>query len=411
MFSLEKDHFHLFIHGERGKLKSLKEYGKFIYDFGCRFLQNLFLALKNFNKPIANYKLGIKDEIVIYVRSTNEVQALEFLKSFPNAKWISYGEFAEKNLSGISINDKITKRPNFSKFIFLIYLFFNPKYGVRYHRKISGGYEIYKEYLFILSEEKPKLIVISNDHSTDCRPLILAAKALDIKTIYLQHASVTTLFPPLRTSHAFLYGEYSRDVYCQTGLSNTKIELVGNPKFDFYKDEILNKKRSYVVGIAFNLLDNLNDVLQFATEILNKLPEYDVILRAHPSDNRSIPSHFLTSDSKKETSQDFLARTDILIAGTSNILLEASSMNVLPLVFYFSKLRSYMYDYYGFIKTGVAIECKSIDDILLWINRFDVNILYTRKMAKVYDASIESDFEFDVSTKVLELINSELPKT
>jgi hypothetical protein len=406
MFSLRKDHFHIFIHGERAKLRSLKEYIRFIYDFGYNFFRSIILKLKNHNKPIARSELGISDEIIIYARTINEIQAFNFLlQTLPSAKCISYGNFAKSHLAGTCVVEVINKKPNFRKFAFLLYLFVNIRYGVKYHKQITAGYELIEEYLSIFSKEKPRIIIISNDHSTDCRAVILAARFYNIPTIYMQHASITPIFPPLRTRYAFLYGNYSKNIYCKMDYSNVEIELVGNPKFDFYKEKILNKTTYLVIGVAFNQLDKLEDVLEFVTQLSNSLPMYELVLRSHPNDYRPIPSTFLQSDSKQETTQDFLSRIDILIAANSNILLEASSMNVLPLVFYYTPNINFMRDYYGFVKTGVAIECKTIEEVALLAKSNLTKPLSTRMQAKVYDASIGSDFEFDVSTRVTKLIN------
>ena len=49
-----------------------------------------------------------------------------------------------------------------------------------------------------------KLIVLANDHITSCRCLIELAEKYGIKTLYVQHASITERFPPLHFSYSFL---------------------------------------------------------------------------------------------------------------------------------------------------------------------------------------------------------------
>src|SRR5690606_23263957 len=125
--------------------------------------------LKNYNKSILKSELGIREEIVIYARTTNEIQAVKFLlKSFARVKFMSYRKHVGSHLESIGVFENIHKKPNLAKFGFLLYLFINPRYGVRYHNKISAAYEIYEEYLSIFSKERPSIIIISNDHSTDC---------------------------------------------------------------------------------------------------------------------------------------------------------------------------------------------------------------------------------------------------
>jgi hypothetical protein len=55
--------------------------------------------------------------------------------------------------------------------------------------------------------DRPRFLVVSNDHNPINRALTLLALKLGVKSIYMQHASVSERFPPLRFNYAFLDGE------------------------------------------------------------------------------------------------------------------------------------------------------------------------------------------------------------
>src|SRR5690606_18182252 len=74
---------------------------------------------------------------------------------------------------------------------------------------IYSTFHLYTFYRSLLDFYKPKNIFFSNDHTPAARALLIAAKDLSIKTIYLQHAAVSTIFPPLNFSLSLLDGQYS----------------------------------------------------------------------------------------------------------------------------------------------------------------------------------------------------------
>jgi hypothetical protein len=82
------------------------------------------------------------------------------------------------------------------------------------------------------------------------------------------------------------------------------------------------------------------------------------VLRPHPADPRQTEWQAIAhrygwslSIAKEELAFAFLARTDAIIAGDSNILLEAALLNVYPIYYDFPQKKL---DWYGFYKDGLV---------------------------------------------------------
>ncbi|WP_209332846.1 hypothetical protein [Lunatimonas salinarum] len=195
------------------------------------------------------------------------------------------------------------------------------------------------------------------------------------------------------------------------GKIDGQIYAVGNPAFDKWIEAITKKRRSYKIGLAYNTLDHLDDVDYLIRTLEKKIEGYEICLRPHPADGRVIHFYgkFTISNSKTQSSNSFLKEIDIVIAGNTSLLLEAACMNVLPLQYDFSNYDSYLQDYYGFIRNGLTIHCKSIEEIIDNIKGFDnMKSENIRSRAKGYDASIASDYEFQVKEKIFSILDKQL---
>ena len=109
---------------------------------------------------------------------------------------------------------------------------------------------------------KPKAIIFANDHIIKHRALLLASKSLGIKNFYLQHASITKEYPPLKFDFALLEGKDALDKYMDCGEVSSEIKFVGMPKFDDFAKYKKDKKRSKIrtIGIATNPFDDFKYV-------------------------------------------------------------------------------------------------------------------------------------------------------
>jgi len=57
------------------------------------------------------------------------------------------------------------------------------------------------------------VLVVANDHSYPCTTIVKAAQDEGVKTVYIQHASVSDKFPALKFDYALLEGLDSLEKY------------------------------------------------------------------------------------------------------------------------------------------------------------------------------------------------------
>src|SRR5690606_38363130 len=138
----------------------------------------------------------------------------------------------------------------------------------------------------------------------------------------------------------------SKKKYLEIGETNCKIELIGMPKFDEYVRYVNTSSKVRTIGIAYNILDDLEIINDLIDKLDINFPHIKIILRSHPSDKRILSnSKIIISDSRLENSFEFLKQVDLLIASNSSIHLEAVLMNVFSISF--SLGCTEMGDYYG----------------------------------------------------------------
>lgn len=222
----------------------------------------------------------------------------------------------------------------------------------------------------ILEDTRPNLICVSNDHLVQCRALLIMARWAGIPTLYVQHASVSQVFPRLSFDYACLDGEHAEEVYQQchanhaaeTILNQTpKIFLTGNQRI------VINQgsdKRVGRIGICLNMTDDEVAMRNMAEDI--EAEGYTPVIRWHPRyDSHKVNSlkswlaerDFEYCDPAIIPSAGFLTKLEACIGGDSGILLEAGLAGSAPL--YFKEPGAPLDDYYGFVASGIArrVDC------------------------------------------------------
>lgn len=270
-----------------------------------------------------------------------------------------------------------------------------------------GTYEIS---LQVLKKYRPAFIVFANDHIIKHRALLLAAKKLDIKTFYIQHASITKYFPPLKFDYSFLEGLDSLKKYQKIGKIDGEVTLVGMAKFDGY---LRNRKnhptQTKTIGIATNTLDDINYVVDLIKYLIVKLKFVTIVYRSHPLDKRKLKelnSQVEYSDSKKSSPFQFIDGIDFLIAGDSSIHLESALMNCPSAIYAFNNNLK-IFDVYDYLKTGLTkhlIKKEIVEYIIK--NRFKIN----PAAIKYYNEAYGSPWEGHSEEKILDEVNKCLTK-
>lgn len=272
-----------------------------------------------------------------------------------------------------------------------------------YHKKVfrSRYYNFhlrlgqFRHLLSIFNKSKNlRYYIASNDHSGMSQVGFVAAKKAGIKTIYVQHASVSDKFPPLDVDYALLEGEDAKSKYLAAGPTRAKIELVGTMKYDPYLQrselDILGELIGVCLGIECHDYDQ-NFALCAELEKLKK----PFSLRFHPAVSQSIRKRFSEagwafSQPEEETALDFIMRCHTIVSGDSNILLEAIILKRRPL--YFASDGEGL-DYYGFLKAGILDTTHfRFEHVIIALGE-DFDIASHRQSAKYFCDTINSPFE------------------
>lgn len=267
--------------------------------------------------------------------------------------------------------------------------------GIQYNFAYQWySYGLYFVIRYFLKTLNIKIIVLSNDHSLENRVLIRASKDEGKKTVYLQHASIPDHFPPLDVSYAFLEGFDALHQYERAGCSQTQVFLLGSPMFDKYSDMINVNKKMKNLGICVNILDSCKKVIELLNALAFTIENCNVYIRIHPRDkNRKFWEDYSRlkkyhySDSQKEDIYVFLTKVDVIIAGNSNVHLDAVKLNVYPIFFNFSKNEK---ELYSFLKNNLVYYAKDITSICRRVSMLQKKKQSVRSRAKYYNDIIDT---------------------
>lgn len=357
--------------------------------FFFRSLIFFFILFKNFS--FFSKKI-ISRSIYIYAGSKNDFETLKSTITILNDKkksfhlevneTISYNDVSylpKSKLSFFLVNPKII----FVACIMFIFKGFqlylklrklNKKNVINYYFNVFCEVYLFLPYYFEkLSKIKPKLIIISNDHSVNYRALRLVAETLKIKTLYMQHAGVTKYFPPLEFDYALLDGMIAHQTYIkcyQIQKKNKRIErnikkcqifLSGQKKKFQIKNFNNNKKKT--IGIATGTLDNFQYLKPIINNVLKLGLNCDI--RFHPAQPASFISkieeysknmkYLKLSYPKKESLSIFFSKVDAVIAFRTSLHLEAAIAG-LPTFFIKMFRTNFKSDSYGYVESGLSFK-------------------------------------------------------
>lgn len=261
--------------------------------------------------------------------------------------------------------------------------------------------------LRVLDRLRPRLLLLSNDHSMETRTLEHAATEVGVATAYIQHASVSKGFPPLAFDLAFLDGLDAATKYDLPSATKGRVFLTGIPKADGARKRARLRTELGAIGICVNVLDPAQKVTAFVRELRSLAPQAELLLRPHPSDTRDWHTELPEvghSDARTEPPFEFLDRVDAIVTGPSNIALEAALVGVRPVFFDFGDLGR---DHYGFIEQGLCQRVSTPAEALEVIDPAR-NPEQGSAPLKAYCATIGTDYEGRSAELVQELITEHL---
>lgn len=276
----------------------------------------------------------------------------------------------------------------------------------------SCSYGYYIEAKKILKKINPLMVIVANDHSLHLRVLFRAAQELNIKTAYVQHASISENFPPLEFEYAFLDGQESLDKYTANSKTcKSMVFLYGSPRFDIIKTlsfkTITTGNRC---GIAINAIDFPNKITKLIHKLHQDIENISITIRPHPAMDEKFWNIFakknncLFSNAKKENPFDFIAHNDFFVSGESSFHLDVALTGKNS--FFYNFTDKPMIDHYGYLKNGLI---KELPDDLIQLEHHQYDIEQRTKLIQYFVANYQtSDWGRSaelISSKLEELSN------
>ena len=369
-----------------------------------RLIGNLFKQVEQPEK--------LQGKVWLYVVSQNNYDSLRFLKDgLPDTVFVAgqskqIGKYNQA-VARLSLRRKILFYYKFLP-LYFNFLKYKKRSTQRFTDVLFDAVGFYEVYLLKLQKYKPAAIVFANDHNADARAMLLAAKAAGIKTAYIQHASVSPIFPPLEYDLSLLEGQDALDKYKLCGPITRRVELVGMPKADAFVQYRNYSKSISRIGIGCNLMDATEEIITLAATLAKDFPDTEVILRPHPRDTRNFRAllsdqNITLSDSRHQPTFDFLKEIDVLLSGNSGIHLEAVLLNVWAI--YYSMNRSEnLYDYYGFIRKGMLDEASTYAALHEMLQQHLQSRPEVYLNAKYFNATVGTPYDGRSSELALKLI-------
>lgn len=238
-----------------------------------------------------------------------------------------------------------------------------------YFDRFCSVYFYVPYYIDLLNRVEPKYILMSNDHSPANRALLYVAKLKGVKTVYLQHASVTKLFPPLEFDYSFLdgkgaYTNYKEIQSNENGIAanifkNKYIFLSGQKKIASRK----NKNNSFTYnncGVGFTHLDSNEFIIKVINCLLNVFEK--CFVRLHPSHSyiaqKQLRSFFKNDNVMFTTGKDelliiFISHIDVFFGSNTSLHLEIALSGIRS--FYLENEIFKGIDPFGYKESGLVI--------------------------------------------------------
>ena len=238
---------------------------------------------------------------------------------------------------------------------------------------------------------RPECVVLSNDHRYLTKSLELVCEDYGIKTIYVQHASVSHAFPELHFTYSFLDGMDSLLKYTDHEKQATgSVFLLGAARYDtlsIYRNSRDKSKRN-CIGIAINPLDNNKIANDFCNRVLEHYPTCHIKIRTHPAMKES-PFLFDNKDriiytcATDENIVDYLDSIDFQIGGDSGIHFDAMIGGVKSIAYNFSH-EPYK-DNYGYVRDSLLKYAGNLEQLYELIEKdIEINVSKIRFFDEAY---------------------------
>lgn len=208
---------------------------------------------------------------------------------------------------------------------------------------------------FLLTELKPKVIVTGNDQSWENRCLVLIASNMKLKTVWMQHGSISIEpFNAMFISDSLLvYGRKPKEMLVQSGLDESRIVITGAPYLDELLDidfetpneiileRILPDKRPFVLialsGVGKSTsLKHYKLLAHCIVRLMQEHSETFFIIKFHRKDKNTLFQDLINQNSLKNVALikkpdpslpanifEWFRGCSLVISGASTIIFEA----------------------------------------------------------------------------------------
>ena len=384
----------------------VKELGKIV----CRF------PIRCWFKGYCYFSQKLDGKVVFVVPPLNDYRSLKRVI-----------DIVSKNKSNVFVLDKKEYYNAFPRLLILIKSFFSIFHLLNNVSSLPSDmrYIAYKyiDALFlssgftycarkVLENSSPECIVFANDHSYDRRALIYACEEKKIKTVYVQHASVSYAFPELHTTYNFLDGIDALEKYTEGNKeTHGKVILLGAIRYDGLQKYKMRRKsyKRNCIGLAINSMDDLCVVNDFVSKLLIRFSGMKIKIRCHPAMKKRLHkqrqrTHIIYTYASDENIIDYLDSIDLQIAGDSGVHLDAILGGVPSLAYNFSSKSKSFGDNYNYVSCGMIPYAESFDQV----ENFIVNKIKSvdKKLVKFYDEAFGKSYAGACSEIVAEFIMS-----
>lgn len=205
-------------------------------------------------------------------------------------------------------------------------------------------------------KSRSPLVVVANDHSPAPVAYTSVARALGLKTVYLQHAEVTGIFPRLDFDLSILRNRRSAEIYASIGPAAGEAVVARRQWGEWLTVDTLGSRRDGLakaaevrVGVYPSRVFDADRLRGLVGALLRSPGVASVHVKPHPG-AEGIDSILEGTDC--EIVSEIPDSPHVAICGTSSVAADLLAQG--DLVFHDRQLDDLSADYYGFLEAGLV---------------------------------------------------------
>jgi len=213
----------------------------------------------------------------------------------------------------------------------------------------------------------PRVAVVANDHSPAQVGFAAAMQSLGVPVIYVQHAQVSEIFPPLDFEAAVLRNAVSLDTYRRIGPVGGQTFVLSRSRGPTLFDKVLERPKDNVIVGIYPTSYTVPGAVRRAVDALRSNPAVDdYFVKPHPNS----PERFSEEEAEYLRVRGSIPdQRHVAIVGNSSIVVELLGRgHVVHQLFELDRIKP---DYYGFVRAGL-VPAVEIEDLgrSFWLNNF-----------------------------------------